>query len=201
MLSKMANASLTKPAASFRARLGDPVLTQILDHWCGLSAQAGGRTPSRGEFDPVAIPKLLRHLQLHQREATGRYRCRLSGTAIVQQLGRDATGLYLDEAIRAEAVPGRMRIYNRALETGRPVAYSGVMEIPGRGFKAYKRLLLPLTDAAGRPAYVLSAMIFKSVGPMDARKLDEAREIAVTPQIEIGRRSAPAAGIAVAEAA
>ena len=163
-------------AASFRARLADPVLAKMLDHWCGMKAQAHG-TPRRNALDPSAIPALLRHLQIHQREANGRFRCRLSGTAIVQQLGRDATGAYLDEAIRPEAVAGRMRIFNRALETGMPVAYSGVMEVPGKGMKAYQRLLLPLADAAGKPSFVLSVMAFKMLGPMDAAKLNDTQAI------------------------
>lgn len=163
-------------AASFRARLADPVLAKMLDHWCGMKAQAHG-TPRRGALDPSAIPALLRHLQIHQREANGRFRCRLSGTAIVQQLGRDATGAYLDEAIRPEAVAGRTRIFNRALETGMPVAYSGVMEVPGKGMKAYQRLLLPLADAQGKPSFVLSVMAFKMLGPMDAAKLNDTQAI------------------------
>ena len=162
--------------AAFRARLADPVLAKMLDHWCAMKAEAHG-APRRGALDPSAIPTLLRHLQIHQREADGRFRCRLSGTAIVQQLGRDATGAYLDEAIRPEAVAGRMRIFNRALETGMPVSYSGVMEVPGKGMKAYQRLLLPLADAQGKPSFVLSVMAFKMLGPMDAAKLNDTQAI------------------------
>lgn len=182
----LANASFKKPAASFRERLDDPVLGQMLEHWRRLSAAAGGGAPPRAAFDPMAVPKLLRHLQLHQREATGRFRCRLSGTTVVQQLGRDATGSYLDEAIRPEAVAGRMRLFNRALEAGRPLAYRGVIEIPGRGYKAYKRLLLPLRDERGEARFVLSAMAFKVVGPMDAGRLDDIHEI-----IEMRDETAP----------
>jgi hypothetical protein len=183
---------------TFRARLSDPVLAKMLDHWLDMSAAACGATPRRGDLDPAAIPTLLRHLQIHQREADGRFRCRLSGTAIVQQLGRDATGSYLDEAIRPEAVAGRMRVFNRALETGMPVVYSGVIEIPGRGMKAYQRLMLPLADAEGRPVFVLSAMTFKMLGPTDTAKLNDARQV-----YEMQRdAAAPAApGFAVAQAA
>lgn len=194
--------SIAAPAAgaeAFRARLTDQVLAKMLDHWCGLSDAAGG-TPKRSELDPAAIPTLLRHLQIHQREANGRFRCRLSGTAIVQQLGRDATGTYLDEAIRPETVAGRMRIFNRALETGMPVVYSGVMEVPGKGMKAYQRLLLPLADAQGKPCFVLSVMAFKTLGPMDAARLNDAQQIAEM-QRDAGAHSAPATVVAVAHAA
>ena len=177
MSKNLANASFNAPAAAFRARLADPVLVKMLDHWLKLAAAAPGSTPSRAAFDPAAIPTLLRHLQLHQREASGRFHCRLSGTAVVQELGRDATGTYLDQAIRPEAVAGRTALFNRALETGMPVAYSGVLEIPGRGLKAYQRLLLPLNGADGKPAFVLSVMAFKTLGPMDAERLNDAQQI------------------------
>ena len=201
----LANTSFKSTAApatgaeAFRARLNDQVLAKMLDHWCGLSEAAGG-TPKRSDLDPAAIPTLLRHLQIHRREANGRFRCRLSGTAVVQQLGRDATGTYLDEAIRPEAVAGRMRIFNRALETGMPVVYSGVMEVPRKGMKAYQRLLLPLADAQGKPSFVLSVMAFKTLGPMDAARLNDAQQI-VEMQRDAGVHSAPATVVAVAHAA
>lgn len=184
----------------FRARLGDPVLVGMLEHWRAMSEAAGGGTPRRGDLDPAAIPTLLRHLQIHQREANGRFRCRLSGTAVVQQLGRDATGTYLDEAIRPEAVSGRTRIFNRALETGMPVVYSGVMEVPGRGMKAYQRLLLPLADAQGKPSFVLSVMAFKMLGPMDTARLNDAQQV-FEMQRDAAGHSAPASVVAVAHAA
>lgn len=201
----LANTSFKSTAApatgteAFRARLTDQVLAKMLDHWCAMSDLASG-TPKRSDLDPSAIPTLLRHLQIHQRETNGRFRCRLSGTAVVQQLGRDATGAYLDEAIRPEAVAGRTKIFNRALETGMPVVYSGVMEVPGRGMKAYQRLLLPLADAQGKPCFVLSVMAFKMLGPMDAARLNDAQQIVeMQPGAEI--HSAPAAVVAVARAA
>jgi hypothetical protein len=188
----MADKSL--PAAAFRARLGDPALRKMLDHWLKLAAAQAGAAPSRARFDPAAIPTLLRHLQLHQREADGRFRCRLSGTAIVAALDRDATGTYLDQAIRPEAVAGRTRLYNRALETGRPVAYSGVIDVPGRGLKAYQRLLLPFAGAHGTPEFVLSVMAFRTLGPTDAGRLNDPQEVA-----ELGREAG--AGAAAAGAA
>jgi hypothetical protein len=176
MTYNMANKSLS--AASFRARLGDPALLDMLEHWLKLSAAEGGSVPNRARFDPTAIPTLLRHLQLHQREENGRFRCRLSGTAIVAALHRDATGTYLDEAIRPEAVGGRTRLFDRALETGMPLVYRGVIDVPGRGLKAYQRLLLPLAGADGTPAFVLSVMAFKTLGPMDAERLNDPQEVA-----------------------
>ncbi len=202
----LANTSFKSTAApatgadAFRTRLTDQVLANMLEHWCAMSQAAGGATPKRSDLDPAAIPTLLRHLQIHQREANGRFRCRLSGTAVVQQLGRDATGSYLDEAIRPEAVAGRTRIFNRALETGMPVIYSGVMEVPGRGMKAYQRLLLPLADAGGNPSFVLSVMAFKMLGPMDAARLNDAQQV-FEMQRDSEIHSAPATIVAVAHAA
>jgi hypothetical protein len=186
MTRNVANKSLTRSA--FRARLGDPALGKMLDHWLKLAAAAGGSAPRRARFDPTAIPALLRHLQLHQREPGGRFRCRLSGTAIVAALDRDATGSYLDEAIRPEAVAGRTRLFDRALETGMPVVYSGVIDVPGRGLKAYQRLLLPLAGANGKPEFVLSVMAFKTLGPTDAERLNDPQEVA-----ELGREAASGA--------
>ena len=76
--------------------------------------------PSRGDIDPIEIPKLLPHVQLI--EAVGeRFRYRLIGTALAQAFGRDYTGAYPEDvsnAARAEAV---CRIYRLVQEKRQPV--------------------------------------------------------------------------------
>jgi len=76
----------------FRRRLDDFGLVAMLDHWCQLRRDAGGRLPPRRALDPMSVRKLLPFVEVYRRSADGRFRCCLSGTAIRSQTGRESTG-------------------------------------------------------------------------------------------------------------
>jgi len=148
------------PPPEFRVCLEDPGMAALLDHWCALRAGADGRMPPRRAVDPLAVPKLLQHLMIQEREASGRYRWRLTGTAVAAQLGGNMAGRYLDEVIPAESLAARMRLLSQVLDGGRPTLYVGYAVLPRREYKALRRLILPLADNDGRPAFVLSLLRF-----------------------------------------
>lgn len=145
----------------FRFLLDDPGLTALLDYWCVLRRQAGGQVPRRRAVDPTVVRKLLPQIEIWRRMADGRLRCCLSGTAIRNEIGRECTGLYLDELLPEAALPGRAVLFRRALETGRPVAYRCPIPVPGREHKATTRLLLPLLDDAGEATILISMIAFR----------------------------------------
>ena len=64
-----------------------------------LSKCAADRIPSRSGIDPVEIPRLLSGIWLLDvSHAPFRFKYRLVGTAIVDAMGFDPTGRWLDEA-------------------------------------------------------------------------------------------------------
>lgn len=77
-----------------------PKVRSLYDHWLSIHP-GGGKLPSRRDFDPMAVPQLLPHILLLDAEGRPpRFRYRVIGTRMVDALGGDLTGQWLDEAHR-----------------------------------------------------------------------------------------------------
>jgi hypothetical protein len=83
-------------ASEERARW-HPKVERLYAYW--LAIHPAGALPGRQHFDPLAVHDLLPNIWLLdvQREPF-RLRYRLAGTRITERLGREVTGLWLDEA-------------------------------------------------------------------------------------------------------
>ena len=76
----------------------NPKVRALYEHWLSVHP-GGGKLPGRADFDPMAVPHLLPHIMLL--EAQGRpprFRYRVIGTRMVDALGSDLTGQWLDQA-------------------------------------------------------------------------------------------------------
>ncbi|MDF1794740.1 MAG: PAS domain-containing protein [Thalassobaculaceae bacterium] len=137
-------------ALGFRAALPDPGLLGLYDYWRSLRERLG-RLPRRSEIDPLDLPTdVLSGMMVLEREAAGRFRCRLAGTRMREAYGFEAAGLYLDDVMPPEAAAVRMRIYERVLGD-RCAAFIRIrVAIPGREFVASDRLYVPALDAVRR---------------------------------------------------
>lgn len=115
--------------------------------------------PRRVDFDPAAFPRALSGITIFDVERDPwRFRVRLVGTRIVEDTGRDTTGVYLDELENVEAIALRARW---AAESRRPflvpkapVAWTSLK------FRHYATLALPLVDEAGQTCMILYYMSF-----------------------------------------
>ncbi len=68
----------------------------MYDSWRALPRR-GGPLPSRGDFDPFAVPCALGWIWLNDIEREPfRLRCRLFGTLLAACVGSDITGQYID---------------------------------------------------------------------------------------------------------
>ncbi len=76
----------------------DARVRKLYDHWLSLHSPGAG-LPGRQHFDPAAIPALLPWVWMMdvQRQPL-RFKHRLVGTEHVRAMGRDFTGVWLDEA-------------------------------------------------------------------------------------------------------
>jgi hypothetical protein len=93
-----------------------PKIRALYDHWLSIHP-GGGALPGRRDFDPMAVPLLLPHILLLDVEGKPpRFRYRVIGTRMVDALGRDLTGQWLDEAHESEGYrpefPGYERVVN-----------------------------------------------------------------------------------------
>ncbi len=121
-----------------------PIIRDFAELWHSLR---GGRpVPSRRDFEPTEAKIFLPHLfLLDVVRPEMRFRGRLVGTMIVQSIGFDYTGKYLDEVI---SEPYNTQLHADLAE----VAETGVlhyrikkMEWNDRSFNTYHRLYLPMT--------------------------------------------------------
>jgi hypothetical protein len=124
----------------------EPELAQLLAYWREKSPP--GRLPGRQHIDPTEIPpRLLPRLmlvELELQDAKQRFRFRLIGTALVDLMGRDLTGGFVDEL----GSPGQVKPVIDALlavvSRGEPVYLAGPLTLPRKEFTYVKRLAVPL---------------------------------------------------------
>jgi len=125
-----------------------PRVSAFFNYWQSLRP-AAGILPSRKDFDPFAIPKLLPGVWLLdiQREPF-RLRYRLAGTAVVEYIGLEVTGMWLDEAHPDIASkPGYLDRYRAVVETGTPNWRRGQPRLTIlKEFLGIENLLLPLAS-------------------------------------------------------
>lgn len=120
--------------------------TRLYRYWLSIHPPEGG-LPGRRHFDPVAVAGLLPGIWLLDvQRLPFRLRYRLVGTGIIEAIGHEVTGLWLDEAhphIRDNAVFfGR---YQQVAETGVPSWRKGKPLLwTHRDFGTIENLLLPL---------------------------------------------------------
>lgn len=145
-------------ALGFREAITDPALTGLYDHWCRLKSDLG-RLPRRAEIDPLDLPRdVLPGMMILEREASGRFLCRLAGTRMREIYGFEPAGRYLDEIMASGPAAFRIGIYHRALNERRAVFCRMRFAVPGREFVASDRLYVPaLSDETGEPTILFGA--------------------------------------------
>jgi hypothetical protein len=140
----------------------DPLLTALLDYW---EKKRGNRDmPRRRDIDPLEMPtRLLPYLQLIELGERGRLRFRLIGTAIVDAMGRDATGRYLDDVMTGEHKIFTEKFYRTTLGAGRPAVGSCSLHRDGASDLATLGLATPLSENGREADMLLTATSFRSL--------------------------------------
>jgi hypothetical protein len=134
----------------------DPLLAALVDYW---ERKRGERAmPRRRDIDPLDMPRpLLPHLELVEFGDGGRPRYRLVGTAIVDAMGRDMTGRFLDTVLVGEHAAFVDRLHRAAQTACRPVYGLCWLRIgEGRGL-SIRRLVTPLSEDGATVTMTLGA--------------------------------------------
>ena len=113
------------------------VLAKIRD-----ATRAGIGVGSHAEIGAVHVPIGSRG------DTYDRYLVRLASTTLVDNMGTETTGKYLDELMRPEIYPARRALFDFCVQQGCPVYYGATLAAPTRGHIAFRRILLPLRSAA-----------------------------------------------------
>jgi len=152
-----------------------PILRRFTEVWCAARGP-GESVPRKGAVDPVDIAKsgAMPYTWMVERESTGRYRYRVSGTEIDAVYDRPVTGRYADEVFQKETIATITSLWEEMLahrlifhSLGRLTA-SAQIDVPG------ERMSFPLVDDEGVPRYIIGVTeymydrtaISERVGPM-----------------------------------
>jgi hypothetical protein len=97
----------------------DPILSSLWRYWD--MKRAGRRMPLRRDIEPGEIPRLLPHVQLVERVEGQGFRYRLTGSAIAQGYGFDATGKFTQEILTPTRHRVASRHYSIVFDSARPL--------------------------------------------------------------------------------
>lgn len=118
---------------------------------------AGRPMPARSEITARDLKDILRNIFICERVSThpSRYRWRLVGTSLTSILGEN-TGKPVEETVPAEHLPRWIACGDMVLDGGQPMRFLGRVHINGRQYLDAENLLVPLSNDAGEPSFILA---------------------------------------------
>lgn len=133
---------------SFPGPIG--LCADIFEHWQMLVRQqeAALGIPIRDQIDLLTLPKSTRGNFFLIERRGHRYLVRLASTTLVDNMGTETTGKYLDQLMRPEIYPARRALFDLCVHQGCPIYYGATLAAPSRGHVAFRRILLPLRSSA-----------------------------------------------------
>jgi hypothetical protein len=148
------------------AREWHPKLRRLLQYWRSIHPPAG--LPGRQHLDPLAISDLLPGIWLLDvQRAPFRLRYRLVGTRIVEAVGRELTGQWLDEAhphiLKDPNYPSR---FQEVVETGVPSRRRGAARLwRHEDYREIENAIFPLaTDGHNVDVLMVLTVLYRSDG-------------------------------------
>lgn len=116
------------------------------EHWRALamSRDAVLGIPVRDQIDLLTLPKSVRGNFFLIEHQDGRYLVRLASTTLVDNMGTETTGKYLDQLMRPEIYPARRALFDLCVHSGSAIYYGATLAAPTRDHIAFRRILLPL---------------------------------------------------------
>lgn len=145
---------------SFRRRIAHPTLQSLYDYWLARRRDTGFML--RADLDPMAIPRLLKHLILSDVGEDGRaIRYRVVGTDIVAAHGSDYTGKTIEELTSGATLDYTWRLYGIVVARAVPVYSEGYFRWAQKEHRWTKRLHLPLSRGGAAVDMVLAGQVFE----------------------------------------
>ncbi len=128
------------------AEASEPEFVVLFDYWRRKAPP--GKLPGRQHIDPTELPAriLARVLLLDVERADGqpRFRFRIASTALGDLVGREITGLYIDEIGPAERIAPVIAALRTIVDTRQPVFLADPPIVAPTKHVRVKRLGLPL---------------------------------------------------------
>lgn len=121
-----------------------PMVRSLVEYWRGIGP--ADALPGRQHFDPIDVWSLVRNLWIVDvYGAPPRFRYRVAGTKVVDYIGREPTGKFMDEVFPhfSETETGKSLL--RIVASGVPRWRRGTPTLrDDKGFKVVEQVSLPL---------------------------------------------------------
>jgi len=137
-------------------------LDALYRYWLALP-RAAGPLPARADFDPFAVPEAVGSIwMLDVQREPFRLRYRLQGTRIVEAVGRDETGRWLDELVLADRSRpvDTARLRESAFGGRATHARTRPLLAAGSGWSAVESLVMQLAADGRTPDILLCASVY-----------------------------------------
>jgi hypothetical protein len=140
------------------------------------------KMPARADFDPLAVPQLMRYLSLLDvLPGEPRFRNRLVGTGIVEYFGRDPTGWPVDEAAYGPATADVVAFYSRAA-SGIAVRALWAGRLTSKYSGRFETICLPL--GKDHVAADMLLTLTQRLGPIEAGFADTGQAPFMRPELK-----------------
>ncbi len=139
-----------------------PKVRELYEYWTKMH-RAGRDLPARADFDPMRVAHLLPHVMLLDVEGCPpRFRYRLIGTRMVDSLGADLTGRWLDQAHAKGGTAPQFPSYARVAVEGVPEWRRGKPHFSSYIDKCteMERVFLPLATNGKDVDMILTIAVF-----------------------------------------
>ncbi len=131
-----------------------PTIAELHEYWLGRRRDRS--MPCRADIDPSDLTALLPHIALVDIEYDPfRVRYRVVGTKMVEYVGHDFTGLYLDE-LKFSKPDELLALYRRATEERVPTFRSTTWRRPDGEVWTLENAILPLSEDGVRVTQCLA---------------------------------------------
>lgn len=142
----------------------DRRLVRLYDYW--LSKKGDDVAPRRSDIDLSDITSLLPILQMVEISRDPlRFRHRLVGTEVVEAMGRDVTGEFVDRELYGEATEEIVASLEAVVREVRPYRRIAHLSWHDRDWLEIEAIELPLVDDAGQVVALLCGADFRRREP------------------------------------
>jgi hypothetical protein len=141
--------------------LQDKRLRDLLVYWLKLSGDRA--IPSRNDFDPLDIPRLLPFLVLVDvLDDALDFRFRLTGTHFREFAGDEATGKMIGEVFPPDFCAEVRTHWGNSIKQRQPLLGKGELWVSGRDFIRWEGIILPLSPDGATVNMLLGGIVFIS---------------------------------------
>ena len=137
----------------------DPDLCALRDYWDSL--RRGRIMPSRADFDPTKVPKLLAHIILYNVDGPSQYSIRLVGDAVQSFLGQNTTGKPAGSVMNERSAAMMTKIFDTIVTERAPKFRTGrTYWFEEKNHRSYEVCFLPLSPDEMHVNMILAAVKF-----------------------------------------